>query len=59
MSFLSTITAYAVDLRARRQRARTYLEVTSLPREIQKDIGWPDAYAPSDARPRHLLQAGR
>lgn len=52
MSILNTITGYAHELRARRLRARTYLEITSLPREIQKDIGWPDAYAPSDAQAR-------
>lgn len=45
MSILSTITRLASDYRARRRRLNTYLAVTSLPRELQKDIGWPDAFA--------------
>ena len=44
MSILTKISNYASDLRLRRQRARTYMMVTSLPRDIQKDIGWPDAH---------------
>lgn len=44
MSFLNTISRCASDYQARRRRLRTYQEITSLPREIQKDIGWPDAY---------------
>lgn len=52
MSILNAITAYAADLRERRLRARTYHEVTSLPLEIQKDIGWPDpAGAPETRTP--------
>ena len=43
MLILSTIMRLASDYRARRRRLHTYLEVSNLPREIQKDIGWPDA----------------
>jgi hypothetical protein len=44
MSILNTLNRYVADYRARRLRARTYAHVTSLPHEIQKDIGWPEAY---------------
>ena len=40
MSILNTFRSYVADQRARRRRLRTYLEIASLPREIQKDIGW-------------------
>lgn len=40
MSFLDSLRRYAEDYRARRRRMRSYLEIASLPREIQKDIGW-------------------
>ncbi len=59
MSILSAIGNYAADIRQRRLRARTYLEVTSLPREIQKDIGWPDAYGLGDSPARRRVRAGR
>lgn len=55
MSVLSTITRYAADYRARRRRMRTYMHLTSLPLEIQKDIGWIDAFIDEDderRRPR-------
>lgn len=54
MSILNRLSRYATDYRARRLRARTYIEVTSLPREIQKDIGWPDAYAENEGPRRGL-----
>ena len=43
MSILNTISRLASDYRARRRRLATYLEISSLPHDIQKDIGWPDA----------------
>lgn len=43
MTFLHALTRAAADYRARRRRLATYLEISSLPHEIQKDIGWPDA----------------
>jgi hypothetical protein len=42
MSILSRISRLASDYRARRRRLATYLEISSLPHDIQKDIGWPD-----------------
>ena len=42
MSIMRTIDSIARDYRARRRRLATYLEISSLPLEIQKDIGWPD-----------------
>jgi hypothetical protein len=44
MSILNTISRAAAEYRARRRRLNTYLEISSLPLDIQKDIGWPDAY---------------
>ena len=55
MSFLSALTRYAADYRARRRRMNTYLEIASLPLEIQKDIGWSDTFdddAPARRRKR-------
>ncbi len=48
MSILNTITRYAADYRARRRRLRTYLTVSSLPLEIQKDIGWNELSADAE-----------
>ena len=53
MSIVNSISRYAADYRARRRRLRTYLEISSLPREIQKDIGWPDANRDFAGRNRH------
>ena len=43
MSFLSMISRLAAERRTRRRRLRTYMQISNLPWEIQKDIGWPDA----------------
>lgn len=43
MSIMRTIGRLAADYRARRRRLATYLEISSLPLDIQKDIGWPDS----------------
>ena len=45
MPILATISRLAADYRARRRRLATSLEISNLPRNIQKDIGWPDALA--------------
>jgi hypothetical protein len=45
MSILSTIGRIAAEYSAARSRYLTERQVRSLPTEIQKDIGWPDAYA--------------
>lgn len=52
MSILTTISRAAADYRARRRRLQTYLELSSLPLEIQKDIGWTGASYRSDAPAR-------
>lgn len=50
MSILSTLSRYVADHRARRRRFRTYMEISNLPNEIRKDIGWPDAFAAPQTR---------
>lgn len=42
MSLLTTITRFASNVRTRHRQARTLMFVSSLPFDIQKDIGWPD-----------------
>ena len=44
MSIYSALSHYAAEWRAARNEARTYRVIGSLPREVQKDIGWPDAF---------------
>lgn len=41
MSFLNRLGRLASAFRSRRLRARTRQQLARLPREIQKDIGWP------------------
>lgn len=43
MSWLSRYREYLQERRVALENARTYRHVRSLPEEIQKDIGWPDA----------------
>lgn len=50
MSIFSAIGRYAHDYRARRRTLQTYMQISALPREIQKDIGWPDGFTGSNAR---------
>lgn len=50
MSIFSAIGRQAAEYRARRRQLRTYLQISALPREIQKDIGWPDAFTGTHAR---------
>ena len=52
MSIFSTISRFAIDYRARRRRLAAYMEITGLPPEIQKDIGWPDPGAEDQSFPR-------
>ena len=42
-SILSTIGRIATELNAARTRYRTERAILSLPQELQKDIGWPEA----------------
>jgi hypothetical protein len=44
MSIMTTLSRFAADYRAARARHETECSVRSLPLEIQKDIGWPEAY---------------
>lgn len=56
MSLFRTLHRFAADYRERRRRLRTYLEITSLAPEIQKDIGWrqhPQPYEPPSRRRAH------
>ena len=55
MTILSTISRLAADYRARRRRLATYLEISSLPVELQKDIGWPDG-AEERRKPRQRMR---
>lgn len=43
MSILSTLGRLAHDYSAARARYMTERAIRSLPAELQKDIGWPDA----------------
>ena len=43
MSILSSIGRIATELNAARARYRTERAIRSLPIELQKDIGWPEA----------------
>lgn len=44
MSILSSIGRLAAEFSAARARHQTERTIRSLPIELQKDIGWPDAY---------------
>ncbi len=43
MTLYSTLARFAADWRDARSEARTRRVIGSLPAEIRKDIGWPDA----------------
>lgn len=43
MSIFSSIGRLAAEFSAARARHQTELTIRSLPIELQKDIGWPDA----------------
>ena len=59
MTILDTLSHIAADYRARRRQFHTYMQVSALPREIQKDIGWPDTLT-EERRARHyLINVGR
>ena len=44
MSILSSIGRIAAEFSAARARHQTEQSIRSLPIELQKDIGWPDAF---------------
>jgi hypothetical protein len=45
MSVYTALSHLATEWRSAREEARTRRIISSLPAEIQKDIGWPDAQA--------------
>jgi len=55
MSIYSALSHFAAEWRIARAEARTYRIIGSLPREVQKDIGWPDV---SQRRSRTHLALG-
>ncbi|MDO9307360.1 MAG: hypothetical protein ABIK36_02510 [Pseudomonadota bacterium] len=44
MSLMTALGRFAADYRAARARQETERSIRALPFEIQKDIGWPEAY---------------
>ena len=44
MSLMTALGRSAADYRAARARQETERSIRALPFEIQKDIGWPEAY---------------
>ena len=50
MSILSIIGRFAAEYSEARARYLTERSIHSLPIELQKDIGWPDAYESRNAR---------
>lgn len=44
MSLMTALGRFAADYRAARPRQETERSIRALPYEIQKDIGWPEAY---------------
>lgn len=61
MSILSTLSHIAAEYRAARTRYLTERAILSLPAELQKDIGYPDAYDQKSGRRRMVstLYPGR
>lgn len=57
MSILNAFDHYVAGFRARRDAARTERMISNLPREVQKDIGWPQAH--TDAHDRLICERGR
>ena len=53
MSIFGTFDRYLTSYRRLRQRVRAERMISSLPAEVQKDIGWPDAYEESRWRMSH------
>jgi hypothetical protein len=50
MSILNAFDHYMAGFRARRDAARTERMISSLPLEVQKDIGWPHPHEDTGAR---------
>ena len=59
MSILSSIGHIASEIKLARARHLTERTIRSLPLELQKDIGWPDAFETQHKRPNGVgLWAG-
>lgn len=56
MTLYSTLARVAAHWRYARSEARTRRIIASLPADVRKDIGWPDAL--DDDIRRHLDRAG-
>jgi hypothetical protein len=56
MSILSTISRLAHEYSQARSRYLTERSISSLPIELQKDIGWPDTY--ESRRNDHSFRSG-
>jgi hypothetical protein len=52
MSIFTALGTLATQYRTARSRYLTERQVRSLPAEIQKDIGWPEAHDPRTTEPR-------
>jgi hypothetical protein len=50
MSILNAFDRYVTEFRSRREAARTERVISSLPLEVQKDIGWPHPHEDTQAR---------
>jgi hypothetical protein len=50
MSILNAFDHYVAGFRARRDAARTERMISSLPLEVQKDIGWPHPHEDAQVR---------
>ena len=59
MSIISTIERIASEFTAARTRQQTERAIRSLPFELQKDIGWPEAVGSDGARRSDLLPGNR
>jgi hypothetical protein len=57
MSILNAFDHYVAGFRARRDAARTERMISSLPPDVQKDIGWPQAH--EDVHDRLIRERGR
>ena len=54
MSIFESLSRFTSNYRARRRRYNNYMKLSSLPMDIQKDIGWMEAFdeTDQDVRPR-------
>jgi hypothetical protein len=53
MTLINNFRRLAAEVRAIRAHNETIRSIRALPREIQKDIGWPEAYR--ETQPRTIV----